>query len=481
MTKPGCRSRRQFLRSAGLLIAGAALSAGGASAEPAAPVSSPNVVLIFVDDMGYGDPGCYGGASVPTPHIDALAAEGARFTQGYAASPLCGPSRVGLLTGAYPSRFGVRANPDTTRVRIPETHPLLPATLRDAGYTTAVVGKWNLVNPVDASADDAHDVMLWEGDYWPDEDNVYRGVGGGWGSSKVSGEWGPDRPNEEYLTDRLTRHAVDFIDRHHDRPFFLYAAYNAPHSPLQAKAEHRDRVAHLPSEPERLYGAMLLALDEGVGQITDALRRHGLEDSTLVVFASDNGPARPRFKGYQPEWPQDILLGSPGPLRGHKSSYYEGGIRVPFIVKWPGVVEPGAIIDAPVSTIDLYPTFGSAAGVAPPPSARFDGIDLLPLLRGESVPASERELFWWAGDGRGALRRGDWKLVTTRDGDEELYRLDTDPAETDDLADRHPDRLRELREANQNLRATMPPRPSHERPIVNPGQARPLDPVLTRP
>jgi arylsulfatase A-like enzyme len=220
----------------------------------------PNIVLIFVDDLGYGDLGSYGGDMIPTPSIDALADQGMRFTDAYVVSPVCGPSRVGLLTGAYPQRFGVYWNTDATRAEIPDEWTLLPELMREAGYRTGIVGKWNITRDVTQSADEVYDPMIWGGDYWPDENGVHGGVGGGWGDRKEQGVWGPRREGDEYLTDRLTQHAVNFIEANKEQPFFLYLAYNAPHSPLQAQDQYREQLAHIESEPLRLYAAMVMAL-----------------------------------------------------------------------------------------------------------------------------------------------------------------------------------------------------------------------------
>ena len=452
----------------------------------------PNVVLIVVDDMGYGDLGSYGGAMVPTPHIDALAVQGVRFTNGYAASSVCGPSRVGLLSGAYPNRFGLYRNPDMGLAAIPEDHPVLTALMQQAGYHTGFVGKWNIANDVHASVNDVFDYMIWGASYWPEPDGSYTGVAGGYGSrGKESGIWGPRQPGEEYLTDRLTQHAINFIRDHtEEEPFFLYLSYNAPHSPLHAHERHRQAVAHLPSEPERLYWAMVLAIDEGIGYVTRTLEAEGLTENTLVVFISDNGPALGQFSGYDPSWPR-VVLGSTAGMKGEKGSFFEGGIRVPFIMKWPGQLPEGAVESRVVTMLDIYPTIAAAAQIELPADAVIDGKDLRPYLTDASRIAVHERVFWSGsehgprmadGSDRGAMREGDWKMVLRGDGKEELYDLGGDPGEQNDLAAVQSERLGRMRADFNDWLAPMPPSAKaaglEQITKVDP-DSLPLDPILT--
>ena len=318
----------------------------------------PNLLLIFVDDLGYGDLGCYGGEVILTPNIDALAAGGVRLTSGYVTAAVCGPSRLGLLSGAYQQRFGVYWNEDLWEkfgLEIPASHKLLPETLSAAGYVTGHVGKWNITpQPLDYF-DQACAVMNWKGAYYPDADGNYLGVDGPDFRMEPHG-WGPKRQGDEYLTDRLTRHAVDFLDRHSQEPFFLYLAYNAPHTPLQADRKFKKMFPDL-DEPNQIYAGMVSSLDENIGQVLRKLKQLGLEQNTLVAFASDNGPAlgAPYLKGWHDNWPAETLLGSAGPLRGHKAQRNEGGIRIPFILRWPNRVAAGRTYDHPVSTLGPLP------------------------------------------------------------------------------------------------------------------------------
>jgi arylsulfatase A-like enzyme len=440
-----------------------------------AAVDKPNVVVIFVDDMGYGDAGCYGGTQIKTPSIDRLAASGIRFTDGYVASSVCGPSRVGILTGAYTQRLGVYWNPCSTRAEIPSDYLILPEMMRSAGYATGVVGKWNITRDVHASADYVRDPMVWGGNYWPNEGNIYPGVGGGWGDDKQQGIWGPREAGEEYLTDRLTQHAVNFIAESKDRPFFLYLAYNAPHSPLQAQQKFADELKHIESEPMRLYAAMVMAMDAGVGRVLDTLEEYGLDEQTLVVFLSDNGPAKGGFKGYKKEWPRH-LLGSTGGLRGNKGTLYEGGIRVPFIMSWPGRLEAGAVFEHPVISLDLFPTLAALAGAKELPNPHVDGIDLMPILRGRAEP--EKRTLFWASYTEKVIREGDWKLLQSKAG-MELFNLRIDPMEGDNLAERQPERVDALSQRHAEWLEVMPPRqPKDKKPLIQPHPAKALEPVL---
>lgn len=429
----------------------------------------PNIVLICADDMGYGDAGCYGKTNlIPTPNIDRLANQGMRFTDGYVTCSVCGPSRYGLLTGAYQQRFGVQWNPDTSTElkkngkaetladnRIPATHRMINQTLSSAGYTTGLVGKSNMPCYPKTTFDETLSVMAFGGDYWPDEKGHYSGVDE---PKALSGHkrilWGPERKGDEYLTDRLGRQSVEFIQRHKERPFFLYLAFNAVHSPMQAKKSHQPAVAHLKTEALRMYAAMLLSMDENVGKVLDALDANGLTENTIVAFVSDNGPTFAYNVRWPEDWPRE-LLGSAGPLRGYKGQNWEGGIRIPFILRWPGKLKAGSVFTSPVSTLDLYPTLCAAAGAKAPDETHLDGVDLLPFLNSEQAGSPHERLFWYA-DGRGAIRKGNWKLhvdATSR----QLFNLSTDIGEKFDLLAKHPQVAADLFDDYQAFISGLPP------------------------
>lgn len=404
----------------------------------------PNIILIYADDMGYGDPGVYGGSKIPTPNIDRLAKEGVKFTNGYVSAPVCGPSRYGLLSGAYQQRFGVQANEDTW-AKIPGVPNILPKkqktinqTLSLAGYKTGMVGKWNLEGSPKTTFDESMSVMHFIGLYWPDEKGHYSGVNET--NAKRSSDaikWGPEREGDEYLTDRLGRQSVEFIERNKEQPFFLYMAFNAPHDPMQAKKVHQDAVAHIPTEAYRLYAAMTISMDENIGRVLDTLEKLGIRDNTLIVFASDNGPTNAFSKkaGWLDEWPKE-MLGSTGPLSGWKNQFWEGGIRVPFIMSWPDRLKKGMVYDSPVSTLDLYPTFCAAANQKIPEETIIDGVDLVPYITGEKQGQPHDKLYWYDNE-KGAMRDGDWKLWIHKNT-VKLFNLKTDLAEKKDLAESNP-------------------------------------------
>ena len=426
----------------------------------------PNVILIFVDDMAYGDASCYGGELIETKHIDRLANEGLQFTTAYSISPVCGPSRVGLLTGTYPGRYGVYWNPDMGGVKLSDNRPILPIQLKKAGYKTAIVGKWNLNNPswnpmpADKYFDYAANTMVWEGDYWPNAFGHYHGVNDDkYGSSKTNNIWGPSSEGEIYLTDLLTQNACDFIEKNSNAPFFLFLSYNAPHSPLQGKLSHKARLSHIKSEALKLYASMLLAVDEGVGQVLDTLDKKGIKKDTLIIFLSDNGPAKTNFKGLPKEWPRGELLGSTNGLRGSKGDYFEGGIRVPFIISWPDVINSGEISNVPISSLDIYPTLSAIAKINLPHSEPFEGVNLLPLLMLEESKIS-RDHFFWAGGrigkNKGAILKDGWKLIINHKGEDLLFNLNKDPNETLNLIANYPKKSQTLKSIFTNILEGMP-------------------------
>ena len=355
--------------------------------------AQPNLIVILADDLGYGDLGSYGGKDVPTPQLDRLARGEVRFTDGYVTCPACSPSRLGLMSGAYQQRFGMTWNDDRSAYQLPDAQRLLPELLRGAGYKTGLVGKWNIARKAKSLFDEVHDFIEWESDYFPDATGRYIGSGvesgPGIASSKTN-VWGPSRPGDEYLTDRMGRHATEFIERHAAQPFFLYLACNAVHSPWNAKQADREKFAHLPHEILRLYAAMVASLDENVGRILDKLDALKLTENTLIVFLSDNGPAHggPWITGWDAAWLKRLIVGSAAPLRGQKVEVFEGGIRVPFIVRWPAKLRAGQTFAQPVSAMDVLPTLCAATGTAIPSTTITDGVNLLPHRGRPPPPAS---------------------------------------------------------------------------------------------
>jgi len=412
------------------LIATAALSLGlCAGAAFAAPARPPNVIVILADDLGYGDTGAYGSRIVRTPNIDALAADGVRFTQGYVTHPVCAPSRAALLTGRYQQRFGWEFNPvgrdRTGGVALSE--PFVGNILQSAGYRTGMVGKWHLgeaqgYQPVDRGFDEFFGITGGAGAFITRSqpgDDTYNPPGSE-GSFRATAndplpptatddermtylrERSPVRRGREtvevkdYLTDAFTDEAVRFIGANRDRPFFLYLAYSAPHTPLQATARYMDRYRDQPDRGKRVYAAMVSALDDGVGQVRAKLKAEGLETNTLIVFLSDNGCAA---------YVQGACTNAP--LSGHKGTHLEGGVRVPYVVAWPGTIRGGQVDARPVSSLDIVPTAAALAGAKLPKGT--DGVDLMPYLTGRDAKTPNPTLYWRAGPNF-AIRDGDWKM-----------------------------------------------------------------------
>jgi arylsulfatase B len=457
------------------------------AADAAADPQRPNVVVLIADDLGYAELGCQGNRDIPTPHIDSLAAAGVRFTSGYVTAPFCAASRAGLLTGRYQTRFGFEFNPIGERnadpaIGLPRDVPTLAARLHAAGYATGLVGKWHLggtaaYHPQRRGFDEFFG-FLHEGHTYvlPTDRSVATwlrrkalpdGGQGRWTSGDgrliLSTHLGSNEPpydadnpflrgsqpvaEPDYLTDAFTREAAEFIVQHRERPFFLCVAYNAVHSPMQATLEDLERFAHLPDVQRRIFAAMLHRLDAGVGTILGTLSAEQLERRTIVWFISDNGG------------PTRELTSSNAPLRGGKGELYEGGVRVPFLVRWPGVVAPGRVEATPVSSLDIAATSLAAAGV-PVDAGELDGIDLRPLLALGGTADAPRSLFWRVGEWA-ALRQGDFKLVRQSGregpGDWQLYNLADDAAETHNLAADEPERRDRLLQEWERLNAQMQP------------------------
>ena len=390
-----------------LLILAAALAVTFAcAADPATEEASrpPNVVFILADDLGYGDVGIYGSEIIDTPNLDELARGGVRFEAGYVTAAVCSPSRAGLMTGRYPQRHGYEFNPSGREYGLRLDETTLAEVMRDAGYATGAVGKWQLgwsdgKHPLDRGFDEFFGMQSGTIFIEPSAEGVEN-----WNPQPISET--RQRPiyrgrevveETGYLTEVLTREALDFIDRHHDEPFFLYLAHYTPHVPLQATAKYLDRYRHIEDQKTRIFAAMVSSLDDSVGEVVARLRELGIEEDTMIVFLSDNGCAL-------------YVDGActNGPLRGGKRWFFEGGIRVPFLLSWPAGVEAGQVFEHAVSSLDLLPTFAAAAG-APQPEKPLDGVDLLPYVRGEQAGPPHEALFWRAGPNR-AVRRGHWKL-----------------------------------------------------------------------
>jgi arylsulfatase A-like enzyme len=427
-------SRRAFLKRAGMSAAAWPL-AGCVTGRQGRVERRPNIVFILTDDQGYGDLGCHGNPVLKTPHLDTLHRDGARFTR-FHVCPVCSPTRSSLMTGRYNYRTGVV---DTFQGRS-MMHPdevTLAEMLSEHGYRTGIFGKWHLGDnyPMRAMDQGFQESLVHKGGGLcqpsePDNTSYF---------DPVLKRNGVDVRSRGYCTDVFTDAAIDFVDDGGSRPFFLYLAANAPHEPLEIDEKYWAPYAAqgVPEKTARLYG-MVANLDENVGRVLAALERRGIADNTIVIFMTDNGPA---FRG-------DARYNAG--LRGQKGSVYEGGIRVPCFVRWPGVVAPGKDIDTLAAHIDLLPTLMDACGLALPPEVRIDGRSLYPLLRGEQTPWPDRTLFfqWHRGDAPEAWR--DCAALTQRYklvNGQELYDLQTDLGETTDVAGACPEVVRQLRAA----------------------------------
>ena len=404
---------------------------------------APNVVVILADDLGYADVGFQGLRDFATPNIDALAAAGIRFTNGYVSHPYCSPSRAGLLTGRYQHRFGHVHNPKFRAGEgLPLSESLLPEVLSDQGYVSALVGKWHLgdgpeYHPLQRGFDEFFGFLGGGHDYFESTDRDAREY---LIPLEANGE---ELPVEGYLTDQLTDAALDFVRRNAAQPFFLYLAYNAPHGPLQAPPEHLDRVDSIADTRRRTYAAMVTALDDGVGRLVSLLGDLDLTNDTLVFFLSDNG-------GPTPANASDNT-----PLRATKGTVYEGGVRVPFVVSWPGQLAEGESYDPPVSALDIFPTLVALAGGEP--AEGLDGVDLLPFLTGAESGAPHERLFWHtdAGD-QHAVRQAGYKLVRVLDREAELYAIDSDISEESDISRDEATSAGELMRAVETWRSAHP-------------------------
>ncbi|MFE6734918.1 sulfatase-like hydrolase/transferase [Microbacterium sp. NPDC057650] len=413
-------------------------------------MSRPNVVVIYADDLGYGDIGCFGSDDIRTPHLDRLAARGIRMTDWYSNSPVCSPSRAALLTGRHPVHAGVQEILGGKRGTpgLPE-QPTLASRLQDEGYRTGIFGKWHLgvgegYRPMDRGFSRHFGFLAGCVDYYS---HIFYW---GQGLNPVHDLWDDEREvydNGRYLTEVIAEKAVDFIASSGDEPFFCYVPFNAPHYPMHAPAEYVDRFPELP-EDRRIMAAMISAMDDGVGRILDALDAAGVAENTIVFFSSDNGPSTESRNWLNGE-EIDYQGGSTGGLRGNKGSLFEGGIRVPAIISWPAGLSAGTSWQTPAAMMDLLPTVLEAAEL--PSASGIDGASVLDELRG--ADAAERTLFWEYGP-QLAARRGRFKLtLAAREhlggpfdpASVFLADLDADPAETTDVSAQHPEVAASLR------------------------------------
>jgi arylsulfatase A-like enzyme len=453
------QSVRIFASSILLLAISAALAAA----------DRPNVVLVLIDDMGWNDVSCSGSTFYKTPHIDRLAKEGMRFTHAYSACTVCSPTRAAVLTGQYPARLHItdwipghnrpwaKLRPPEWTQYLPHDVPNLGRTLKEAGYATASVGKWH----------------LGEEDHWPTTQGFDVNVAGtGKGSpptyfSPYNISTLPDGPKGEFLSDRLAVEACKFIEQNKDQPFFVYMPHYGVHTPLMSKPEVKakyEAVAN-PAAPQHnaTYAGLVESVDDALGAVVAKLDALNLSKNTIIIFTSDNGG----------------LLGSTSnvPARVGKGSAYEGGVRVPLIVKWPGVVEAGSTCDTPAISVDFYPTLLEATGITPKPDQKIDGESLMPLLK--QTGRLKRDTVYWhyphyhpgGATPYSAIRSGDYRLVEFyEDGRVELFNLRDDISETTDLATAMPEKTQELRSKLNQWREEIGAQPPLPNPNYDPAR-----------
>lgn len=423
--------------------------------------SRPNIIVIMADDLGYSDVSTYPGGRLPTPNIDRLGKDGVIFTQGYVTAPICSPSRAGLMTGRYQQRYGFEYNngPDVRdaaeHLGLATSEITLAQVMQGGGYRTGAIGKWHLGwndehYPTRRGFDDWWGFLAGQSNYidprHPAAINAVPPPAPGQPMTSIVQPYekpnrftaiitGPDRRvvdvGDRYLTEEITTQAIDFIDRNRDKPFFLHLAYSAPHTPLQTTKKYYDRFPHIANPRDRIYAAMVSALDDGVGAVLDHLDRAGLGENTIVIFMSDNGCA-----AYIPG------LCNAQTLSGGKLTMLEGGVRVPFMMRWPRRIRPQTVHNAPISSLDVFPTIVAAAGLKSPPRP-YDGKDLMAQLSDRAVWS--RGPIYWRSTPIRAVRDGDWKYLETYDGERLLYDLKADPRETVNLASVEPERVAALK------------------------------------
>ena len=454
-----------------------------ALAQPLKAAEKPNFVVIFTDDQGYGDLSCFGGQHVSTPRIDQMAAEGSRLTSFYVAAPVCTPSRAALMTGCYPKRIDMATGSDFGVLLAGDTKGLNPdevtiaEVLRGAGYRTAIFGKWHLGDqpeflPTKQGFDEyfgipfSHDIHP----FHPRQTH-FKFPPLALLENETVIEMDPDA---DYLTKRLTEHAVSFIRKNKDAPFFLYVPHPIPHKPLHVSPPFMKGVAaditnQLSNEDgtidyktrDRLFRQAIDEIDWSVGQILDTLKAQGIDEKTLVIFTSDNGPA----------------IGSAGPLKGRKGSTFEGGMRESTVIRWPGKVPSGKSNDELMTTMDLLPTFAKLAGAAIPTDRTIDGQDIWPTLIGKAG-SPHQAFFYHKGNALKAVRSGNWKLHTNQGTPTQLYDLDSDIGETTNLIKSHPEVVKRLQ---TRLQAFAKDIADNSRPAAFVENPKPLSMISTEP
>jgi len=391
--------------------------------------AQPNIVIFYADDLGWGELGCQGYTKdIPTPHIDALAKNGLRFTNGYVAATYCSPSRAGLMTGRYPTRFGHEFNTVANTVGLRSDQTTIATRLKTLGYATIAVGKWHLGNqpenlPTKRGFDEFYGTLNNTPFFHPTN----------FIDSRISNEVRTVTDPHFYTTDAYADRSIDWIEKNKTKPWFLYLPFNAQHAPLQAPKKYLERFPKITDEKRQLFAAMMASMDDAIGRVVGKIRALGQEENTLIFFIADNGG------------PTASTTSHNGPLRGFKMTTFEGGPRVPYIAQWKGKIPAGKTYDLPVMNLDVLPTAIIAAGGKTDPSWQLDGVDLMPYLTGKPTSRPHQTLYWRYGP-QWAIRHGDLKLVVSKggSGQPELYDLATDIGESKDLASAQPAKVKEL-------------------------------------
>ncbi|WP_445738275.1 sulfatase-like hydrolase/transferase [Mariniflexile sp.] len=409
---------------------------------------SPNIIIILADDLGYNDVGFNGCKDIPTPNIDKIASQGVMFTNAYVSYAVCGPSRAGLITGRYQDRFGFGRNPlfapNDPKMGLPLEEETLAEALKKANYKSIALGKWHLgahetLRPLKRGFDDFYGFLSGGHQYFPKNwtlANEYE-VKEQYDAYKTKLLRNNERVEEnEYLTDALSRETVNYIEKYKDEPIFMYLAYNAPHGPLQATEKYLNRFPYIKDEKRKTYAAMVSALDDGVGSVLDKLEELGLTENTIICFLSDNGG------------PEKVNASDNGILRGGKGDVFEGGIHVPFAMKWPREIPAGVVYNAPIISLDIFATAVANTSTPIPTKNAIDGVDLIPYITGKSKNNPHNYFFWRKFDTNDYAARNDVgnKIVVQKEKNM-LFDLRNDISEKNNLIDKNPETFKQVQNA----------------------------------
>lgn len=423
------------------------LAVGAMSADAAD--KKPNFLVILSDDVGWAEYGFQGGQDIPTPNIDSIAKNGVRFKQGYVSGPYCSPTRAGLMTGRYQTRFGHEFNSVAQTSGLKLTETTIADRLKPLGYATCAVGKWHLgggpdYRPMKRGFDEFFGTLANTPFFHPTQ----------FVDSRESPDPRPVTDDKFYTTDAYGDRVVDWLGKHKAEPWFVYLPFNAQHAPLQATQKYLDRFPKIQDEKRRIFAAMMSAMDDAVGKVLEKIREMGQEENTLIAFLADNGG------------PTASTTSNNLPLRGFKATTWEGGVRVPFCMQWKGKLPAGKTYESPIIQLDILPTCLAAAGATIDPEWKLDGVNLLPYLTGEKTGKPHETLYWRFGP-QWAIRHGDWKLLVARGGgtEPELYNLAADISESKNLAAEQPEKVKELRNVYESWNSEQaPPSSPQERP-----------------